>query len=81
MRIDGASALITGGASGLGAAVAATFRAGGADVTIADRDAAAGQVRAKAIGAHFVEVDVTDEASARAAVDKAAAAMRAGASR
>lgn len=75
MRIDGAAALITGGASGLGAAVADAFRQAGAEVTIADRDVAAGRSVAATMGAHFVEVDVTDEASAQAAVDTAAGAM------
>lgn len=75
MRIDGAAALITGGASGLGAAVATAFRAGGAEVTIADREVTAGRVHAEDVGAHFVEVDVTDEVSAQAAVDMAAGAM------
>ena len=75
MRIDGAAALITGGASGLGAAVAGAFRQAGAEVTIADRDVAAGRSLAATTGVHFVEVDVTDEASAQAAVDTAAGAM------
>lgn len=75
MQIGNAAALITGGASGLGAATATIFAEAGAEVTVADRDAVAGRELADRIGAHFVEVDVTDEASAQAAVDTAAGAM------
>jgi NAD(P)-dependent dehydrogenase (short-subunit alcohol dehydrogenase family) len=75
MQINAAAALVTGGASGLGEATAAAFRAAGARVTIADRDAEAGQRVAAATGCGFVEVDVTDEASAGDAVARAAAAM------
>ena len=75
MQIGAAAALITGGASGLGAATATAFRAAGAEVTIADRDTEAGARLAAAIGAGFVALDVTDEGSARDAVAAAVAAM------
>lgn len=75
MRIASARALVTGGASGLGAATATAFRAAGAEVAIADRDAEAGQALAAITGAAFVELDVTDEASARAAVAAAEKAL------
>ena len=74
MRFPAVRAIVTGAASGLGAATAEAFAAAGARVTIADRDPA-GAERAKALGAAFVEVDVTDDASARAAVAAAEAAM------
>ncbi len=75
MQLSGARAIISGGASGLGAATATAFRAAGARVTILDRDAGAGAETAAAIGAGFAETDVTDAASAGAAVSAAAAAM------
>jgi NAD(P)-dependent dehydrogenase (short-subunit alcohol dehydrogenase family) len=75
MRIDETAAIITGGASGLGAATARHFRAADAQVTLLDRDVARGEALAAEIGATFVAVDVTDEASAEAAVDAAAKAM------
>ena len=70
MQITGAKAVITGGASGLGAATAQAFVAAGAQVTIFDRDPA-GADFAATIGAGFAEVDVTDEASVIAGLDQA----------
>lgn len=75
MRLDETAAIITGGASGLGAATARHFRAGGAQVTLLDRDIARGEALAAEIGAGFVQVDVTDEKSAEAAIADAANAM------
>jgi len=75
MQLSGARAIISGGASGLGAATATAFRAAGAEVTLLDRDAALGSAHAAAIGAGFAETDVTDAASAGAAVAAAKAAM------
>ena len=68
MRIDQTSAIITGGASGLGEATARHFRQQGAQVTILDRDATRGAAIATDIGATFVETDVTDEASVAQAI-------------
>ena len=67
MDLSNARAIITGGASGLGAATAQHFRQQGAQVTILDRDEA-GQAAADAIGAHFARTDVTDEASVATAI-------------
>lgn len=75
MQISDAKAIVTGAASGLGEATARALRSAGAQVTILDRDAARGQAVADEIGAHFAEVDVTDEASAQAAITQAAQAM------
>ncbi len=75
MIVENTAAIVTGGASGLGAATASLLCEAGAQVTIADRDAEAGGALADKIGAHFAEVDVTDEASAAAAVAGARAAM------
>ncbi len=63
MQLEGKSVIVTGGASGLGAATARALAAAGARVTILDRDAAAGAALAGAIGGGFAPVDVTDEAS------------------
>ena len=75
MQLSSARALITGGASGLGAATAEAFRATGAAVMVLDRDAARGAAFAASIGAAFAEVDVTDEASVTAGIAAAKAAM------
>ncbi|MEM1233835.1 MAG: SDR family NAD(P)-dependent oxidoreductase [Pseudomonadota bacterium] len=74
MNISSAKVVVTGGASGLGAATAEEFRARGADVTILDRDPA-GAALAERIGAGFEAVDVTDEASVARALAAAAQAM------
>ncbi len=75
MQIDQTSAIITGGASGLGEACAREFRKAGAQVVIFDRDATRGTKVADEIGAGFAEVDVTDEASVAAGIKAAVAHM------
>src|SRR5262249_30886906 len=72
MKIDGTVALVTGGASGLGAATAGRL-VGGAKVVIVDRDEARGQALAGEIGAAFARADVTDAAQVEAAVAVAGA--------
>src|SRR3954449_3131259 len=69
MDIDGANALVAGGASGLGAATARALRAAGANVTIADLNPERGAETAEAIGAKFVAADVTDPEQVEAAVN------------
>jgi NAD(P)-dependent dehydrogenase (short-subunit alcohol dehydrogenase family) len=71
MRIEGAGALVAGGASGLGAATARALAARGAAVTIADVNEQAGKALAQELGGRFVACDVTDEAQVQAAVDAA----------
>ncbi|WP_040524382.1 SDR family NAD(P)-dependent oxidoreductase [Gordonia effusa] len=71
MDINGASAIVTGGASGIGAASARRLAARGAKVVIADLKAEDGEALAKEIGGTFVTVDVTDTAQIEAAVNKA----------
>jgi NAD(P)-dependent dehydrogenase (short-subunit alcohol dehydrogenase family) len=75
MQISGQTFLITGAASGLGAATARRLVAAGANVVLADLSAAAGAALAGELGeqALFVATDVTAEDSARAAVAAAAA--------
>lgn len=71
MNIDGTVAIVTGGASGLGAAVARRLADDGATPAIFDMNAEAGAALAEAVGGTFYEVDVTSEAS----VAKALAAV------
>jgi NAD(P)-dependent dehydrogenase (short-subunit alcohol dehydrogenase family) len=65
--------LITGGASGLGAATARRFVGAGAHVVLADVNASLGEALAAELGdnARFVRTDVTDETSVQAAVSLA----------
>jgi NAD(P)-dependent dehydrogenase (short-subunit alcohol dehydrogenase family) len=73
MKLSGSVALVTGGASGLGAATARRLTAGGAKVVIVDRDEARGQALAGEIGATFAKADVTDAGQVEAAVAAAVA--------
>lgn len=75
MQISSCTFLITGGASGLGAACARQLSALGANVIIADLNAAAGAALAGELGVAslFAKTDVTDEAQVRAAIDAAVA--------
>ena len=68
MHLSETAAIVTGGASGLGEATARHFAAQGATVTILDRDATRGTQVADEIGGHFVQTDVTHEASVTEAV-------------
>ena len=72
MDISGASALVTGGASGLGLATARRLRASGAAVTIVDLPSSPGAEVAAGLGATFAPADVTDPAEVAAAVEIAA---------
>ena len=61
--LAGKIAFVTGGASGLGEAIARAYASEGASVIIADIDTANGEVLATALRARFVHLDVTQEAS------------------
>ena len=63
MKIQGKHFIITGGASGLGAATAECLVARGAYVTLVDMNVEAGQAQVEKLGgtADFVELDVTNE--------------------
>ncbi|KAA9132198.1 SDR family NAD(P)-dependent oxidoreductase [Microbacterium caowuchunii] len=74
MDITGTSALVTGGASGLGFATASRLAAAGAIVTILDLPSSAGEERARELGGSFAPADVTDVEQVAAAVAQAAAA-------
>jgi 3-hydroxyacyl-CoA dehydrogenase / 3-hydroxy-2-methylbutyryl-CoA dehydrogenase len=76
MRVDGAGALVAGGASGLGAATARALHEAGASVVIADLNAETGEGLASELGggAAFAEADVTDPEQVQAAVELAAKA-------
>ncbi|MGC9667622.1 SDR family NAD(P)-dependent oxidoreductase [Planosporangium sp. 12N6] len=71
MRADGSVALVTGGASGLGAATARELAGKGFSIVALDLPAAIEKAE-PADGVTFVAADVTDEDQVRAAVDQAA---------
>jgi NAD(P)-dependent dehydrogenase (short-subunit alcohol dehydrogenase family) len=68
----GVSALVTGGASGLGAAVVRSLSARGAKVVIVDLQDELGTATAKEAGGHYVRADVTDAEQVTEAVETAA---------
>jgi NAD(P)-dependent dehydrogenase (short-subunit alcohol dehydrogenase family) len=74
MKLTGVAAIVTGGGSGLGRATAEALAARGAKVAIFDLNPKAAEDAAKATGGVAVPGDVADEASAAAALAKAAAA-------
>lgn len=74
MHISGSSALITGGASGLGLATAQLLAEAGAHVTLMDLPGSAGAEHAEALGGLFAPGDVTSAADAAAAVAAAQSA-------
>ena len=74
MNIEGSSAIVVGGASGLGEATVRALHARGALVTVADVNAEKGGALASELGLEFVPCDVREEAQVQAAVERAAAA-------
>ena len=77
MKLSNHTFIISGGGSGLGAATAKCFAAGGANVVLADINDTQGHATASAIGAQarFVKCDVADDASVQNAVNEAVQAF------
>jgi 2-hydroxycyclohexanecarboxyl-CoA dehydrogenase len=71
VRLEGRKALVTGGASGIGAAIARRLAAEGAQVTIGDLNLDGATEVAGEISGLAIELDVTDLGSAQAAVGAA----------
>ena len=71
MQVTDTAAIVTGGASGLGAATAAALAGRGASVYAFDLAGPIGQAP-EVEGVTYVEVDVTDPEQVQAAVDRAA---------
>ncbi len=69
MRLEGRKALVTGGASGIGAAIAGRLAAEGAEVRVGDIDVAGAERVAGEISGHPVELDVTDPEAAKAVIE------------
>jgi NAD(P)-dependent dehydrogenase (short-subunit alcohol dehydrogenase family) len=74
MKLDGLSAVVTGGASGLGEATARALAAEGVRVAIFDMNAEKGEAVAAAIGGVFCNVNVTSDESVDAGFARARAA-------
>src|SRR5438094_9639625 len=70
LDVNGRNAVVTGGASGLGFAIAERLVASGAKVVIWDLDSEAGDAAAKKLGASSIAADVSDPASVGSALQK-----------
>jgi NAD(P)-dependent dehydrogenase (short-subunit alcohol dehydrogenase family) len=73
VNIRGSSALVVGGASGLGEATVRRLHEQGASVTIADVNAEKGAALAAELAVEFLECDVREESQVQAAVERATA--------
>jgi len=71
MDLNGSSAIVTGGASGIGLACGKRLAAHGARVLVLDMNEAKGNAVAKELGGAFAKADVADEAQVQAAVEAA----------
>jgi 2-hydroxycyclohexanecarboxyl-CoA dehydrogenase len=69
MRLEGRKALVTGGASGIGAAICARLAAEGAEVWVGDVNTEGAEKIAGEVAGHALELDVTDLDSAKAAIE------------
>src|SRR5438552_17338469 len=73
MQLNDTTAIVTGGASGMGEATARRLATAGATVIILDRDASKGEKVASDLGGRLVQADVTNEGDVSAAVAAATA--------
>jgi NAD(P)-dependent dehydrogenase (short-subunit alcohol dehydrogenase family) len=73
-KLDGLAAIVTGGASGLGAAVARHLSEKGVKIALLDMNADVGEKLAGELGGIFCETDVSDQNSVEKALQKARAA-------
>ena len=71
MELSGTSAIVTGGASGIGAASARALTKRGARCVVLDLNDDLGQALASELGGIYVRADVADEEAVQAAVDAA----------
>ncbi len=69
MQLDEKTAIVTGGSSGIGRAIAEAYVDAGADVVIANRSEAEGRAAATELGCRFVRTDVTDYTAVEALVE------------
>ena len=69
MRLEGRKGLVTGGAGGIGTAIANRLAAEGAEVWVGDLDEERAAAVAADVGGHAMRLDVTDYDSARAAIE------------
>lgn len=74
MKLSGTSAIITGGASGLGAATAEALAGAGVKVALWDLNEQKGEALAKELGGVFCKTNVSDEDSVKSALEKSMAA-------
>ena len=75
MNVAGETAIVTGGASGLGRACAEALAAGGARVGVIDLNETAAHDVARAIGGFAAACDVADASGAEAAIDAIVATL------
>ncbi|MEV5849740.1 SDR family NAD(P)-dependent oxidoreductase [Streptomyces sp. NPDC051985] len=71
MRVQGASAVVVGGAGGLGEATVRRLHAAGASVVVADLADEKGKSLEEELGVRYVRTDATDEGQVRAALGEA----------
>jgi len=71
MELNGLTALVTGGADGIGAGIAERLAAEGMHVVIADLDDRQGPITAERVGGSFLRTDLANRAGVHAAVDAA----------
>jgi 3-oxoacyl-[acyl-carrier protein] reductase len=75
LDLKGRNAVVTGGAAGIGFAIASRLAASGAKVALWDRDAGTLAAAANALGAATAQLDVSDEAQVKRALDETVKAL------